>query len=171
MMTDDHIEELLPRYIEGDLTSEERRAVDEHLSSCEDCSDALGLYISLEQALVSFKKERPSPRITYSRIARRLPLDPVFSPVSLLRSPTILGSAAVALIAILTILFREELGIALTRFSGLSFGSLSGSFETLPDWIVGISGGNVWMLVLIVALETLLFSLATGFTVLRMIRD
>ena len=76
-----------------------------------------------------------------------------------------------ALIAILTILFREELGIALTRFGGLSFGSLSGVFETLPDWIVGISGGDVWMLVLIVALETLLFSLATGFTVLRMIRD
>jgi predicted anti-sigma-YlaC factor YlaD len=171
MLNDDHIEELLPRYIEGDLTAVEKRAVDEHLSSCDDCNDALGLYSSLEQALVSFKRERPSPKRTYSKIERRLPLDPVFSPLSLLRSPTVLGSAAVALIAILTILFSEQLGIAITRFTGLSFDSLAGSFETIPEWIVRVTGGNLWMLVLIVAVETMLFSFATGLTVLRMIRD
>ena len=171
MMTDDHIEELLPRYIEGDLTSEERRAVDEHLSSCDDCREALGLYSSLERALVAFKRERPSSKQTYARIERRLPLDHVFSPVSLLRNPALLGSAAVTMIAILTIFFREQMGIAFTRFGNLSFGSLTGSFEAIPEWIVSVTGGDVWMLVLIVAVETLLFSLITGFTVLKMIRD
>ena len=163
MMTDDHIEELLPRYIEGDLTAEQKRAVDEHLSSCDDCRDALGLYTSLEK--------RPSSKRIYAGIERRLPLDPVFSPLSLLRNPTILGSAAVSLIAILTILFREQLSLALTRFGGFSFDSLTGSFEVIPEWIVRSTGGDAWMLVLIIAVETLLFSLATGFTVLRMIRD
>ena len=151
MMTDDHIEELLPRYIEGDLTAEQKRAVDEHLSSCDDCRDALGLYTSLEKTLIALKRERPSSKRIYAGIERRLPLDPVFSPLSLLRNPTILGSAAVSLIAILTILFREQLSLALTRFGGFSFDSLTGSFEVIPEWIVRSTGGDAWMLVLIIA--------------------
>ncbi len=169
-MTDDHIEEMLPRYIEGDLTSEERRIADEHLSSCADCSEALELYTSLEKALISFKRERPSPGRTYAAIRHSLSLDPEFSPASLHRSPAVLGTAAVTLIAILTILFREQLGIALTRFSGLSFDSLTSSLEGIPEWIVTITGGNSLILVLIVAAEILLFTFAMGYAALRIIR-
>jgi predicted anti-sigma-YlaC factor YlaD len=170
MMADDHIEEMLPRYVEGDLSSDERRSVEEHLSSCHDCRDALELCASLEEALVSFKMKRPSSKTTYTAIERRLPLDPVFSPLSLLRSPAVLGTAAVTLMAILTILFREQMSIALTRFSGLSFDSFASSFDSIPEWIVTVTGGNAWLLALIVVLETLFFTLATSLTVLRIIR-
>ena len=171
MTKNDHIEELLPRYIEGDLTAEEKRIADEHLSSCEECRDVLDLYASLERALVSFKKERPSPKKTYAAISRRLPIDPIFSPLSLLRSPAVLGTAAVTLISILTILLREQLGTALSNFSGLSFESLTSSLEIVPEWIISITGGNAWMLVLIVAIETLLFSFAMGLAALRIVRN
>jgi len=170
MTTNDHIEELLPRYAEEDLTADEKRAVDEHLSSCADCSEALELYTSLEKALISFKRERPSSGKTYAAVSRRLPLDPAFSPVSLLRSPVLLGTAAVTLIAVLTILFHEKMGITLARLGGVPFDSLSSSFQAIPEWIISITGGNLLLLVLIVTVETLLFSFAMGFAALRIIR-
>jgi anti-sigma factor RsiW len=170
MMKDGHIEEMLPLYIEGELSDDEKRAVDEHLSSCADCREAMDLYTSLEKALVSFKKERPSPRRTFDAISGRLPLEPAFSPLSLIRSPVVLGTAAVTLIAIVTIIFHQQMGSALSGLGGLSFDSIARSFEGIPQWLVEISGGNAWLLVLIVAAETLLFSFAMGFAALKITR-
>jgi anti-sigma factor RsiW len=169
-MKHDHIEEMLPRYIDGDLTGEEKRVVKEHLSSCADCREAMDLYTSLENALVSFKKERSSPRKTYNAISRRLPLDPAFSPFSFIRSPVVLGTAAVTLIAILTIIFHEQMNSALTGLGGVSFDSIARSFEGIPQWLIDITGGNAWLLVLVITAETLLFSFAMGFAALRITR-
>lgn len=169
-MEKEHVEDLLPRYIEGDLTADENRAVDEHLSSCRACREALGTYGALEQALIALRRERPTPKKAYTRIERRLPLTPAFSPASILRSPAVVGTAAVVLMAILAILFREQLGIALSDFGNLSSGSLTSSLEVLPQWIATFVRGDAWLLALVVAAEMLLFSLATGIVVLRMIR-
>ncbi len=60
-MSCESIEKLLPLYVEGDLSSGERREVDEHVASCESCCSSLRFYEELEASLLSLGDARPSP--------------------------------------------------------------------------------------------------------------
>lgn len=50
----EQIEELLSPYIEDELTAEDRRAVDDHLRICPDCTSLLSLFQETTEALSDF---------------------------------------------------------------------------------------------------------------------
>lgn len=73
-MSCERIEELLSRYVEGDLSGGERREVDEHVASCEACRSSLHVYQELEASLVSLRDGRPSPARAAAAVSGRLGL-------------------------------------------------------------------------------------------------
>lgn len=56
----ERIENLLSSYLEGDLTSEDRLAVEEHLRSCADCADLFGLLREAQESLIDFPQAKMS---------------------------------------------------------------------------------------------------------------
>ena len=74
-MNCDSIEELLSRCVEGDLSREEERLVNEHLAGCESCRRELALYRELEESLLSLKEDIPSPAAVSGRVVKRLGLE------------------------------------------------------------------------------------------------
>ena len=68
----DHIEELLPAYVEDDLSETERADVAAHMKDCPSCTEALGFYTQLETSLLARRELPPSPAPTFRRVALRV---------------------------------------------------------------------------------------------------
>jgi anti-sigma factor RsiW len=60
-MTCERFEELLSAYLEGDLSAEEKRAIDGHIAACSSCAELLSLLRETQGALRSFPQVDPSP--------------------------------------------------------------------------------------------------------------
>jgi len=59
----EHIEELLSPYLEDELSREEKRAVEEHVKSCESCSLLLSSLEETTESLVGFPELEVSDRL------------------------------------------------------------------------------------------------------------
>jgi len=66
------IEELLPRYVEDDVSEDERRAVAAHVSDCSACAQALAEYERIEAMLLARHELLPSSRELGKAVVQRL---------------------------------------------------------------------------------------------------
>ena len=131
----DRIEELLPLYLDGELSLSESAEVDAHVESCAECAAALETYRSLESSLASMPGFMPDPGGVSGAVTRRLGiakrrrLAPVFTRMSLVWSIAVATASLILLVSrfdfVSAILagqegFIEASGRAMERWIGSS---------------------------------------------------
>lgn len=62
-MTCERFGELLSAYLEGELSGEEKRAMDAHLGLCPACAELLSLFRETQEALTGFPEMEPGPSL------------------------------------------------------------------------------------------------------------
>lgn len=166
-MSCSRIEELLVQYIEGDLSAEERRAVDEHLASCAECRGSLETFKSLEESLETLGETVPSWKTAEARFSRRAGIEKRRSiPAFIFNAPLIAGISFVVLGVVLflkgNVLFPalESLG---PRFAA----SFNGLVQDLSRLFADAADLNVVVLISIYGFLTLALMCGTSAFVFR----
>jgi hypothetical protein len=90
----DHIEELLPEYVDGVLAPAERARVEAHLSSCSDCREEAGV-AERARATLNALPEIPVPFGMTERILRRMRSRPLLSSPFAWRAAGLAAAAAI----------------------------------------------------------------------------
>lgn len=161
------IEELLVQYIEGDLSAEECRTVDEHVSSCAECRRSLEVFISLDESLGELRKVVPSWKTAEARFSRRAGLAKRRSiPELLFNAPVIAGFSFIALGVVLFL--RGNVIFPALRSLGPRFAVVFDGFvQNLSRFFADAAGLNVIVLVAIYGLLTLALMCGTSALVFR----
>jgi hypothetical protein len=60
-MACEKIQDLMSPYLDGELTPEEKAAVEAHLSSCRECAELLSLLMVATESLAAFPEVEPAP--------------------------------------------------------------------------------------------------------------
>lgn len=68
---DDHIERELPAYLEGSVSAERKKIIEDHLERCEQCSSALREWRQVKEAIGTLEHVEPPPWLV-SRIMHRI---------------------------------------------------------------------------------------------------
>jgi len=97
-MNDNHIEDLIPRYLDDELSDDERSMVAAHLASCAECRSSLETFTALEESLVELRAAVPSWKTAEARFTRSLGFEKRRPLASLVfNAPVLLGLSFVAL--------------------------------------------------------------------------
>jgi anti-sigma factor RsiW len=167
MMDCEQIEELLSRFVEGDLSREEEALVNEHLPGCEKCRGELALYRELEESLLSMKGDLPSPAAVSGRVIRRLGLERKRPRLALVFNVPVISFLSTAACMLLIYIHSAPI----TRFfSAIGAGTANGLMafsKSLPGMILQATGGEMWILATIFALLLALMALAGRLAVMR----
>jgi len=100
----DRVEELLPLYIDGELSAREAEELDAHLAACAGCSRALETYMELESALAAMPGILPDPHAMASGVTDRLGLgsrlitEGIFRRLSLVWTFAVITAALILLV-------------------------------------------------------------------------
>jgi predicted anti-sigma-YlaC factor YlaD len=161
------IEELLVQYIEGDLSVEECRTIDDHLASCVECRHSLETLLSLEESLGALKETIPSWKTAEARFSRRAGLTKRYSiPGLVAHAPFMAGLSFVALGVVLFL--RGNVIFPALRSLGPRFAA---SFDTLVQSLSRLFADaadlNVTMLVAIYGFLTFALMCGTSALVFR----
>jgi anti-sigma factor RsiW len=163
---------LLPAYVEGDLTPEEKGRVDAHLGDCEECRESLAFFASLEKTLIERRHERPSDRAAARRIARRLgyrwSLAPYLGGLPAAASLAFIGLGIALFIA------RDAVRDFFARVGSAHIPDGAGVSETVRGLIAvleSVSAGSAWTWPLVYVGCLALIFLSGTWMVLRWVRD
>jgi hypothetical protein len=143
----ERIEELLSRYVAGDVDPGEAREISRHLEGCRSCADSLESYTKLESSLRSMPGILPDPGAVSSAVSARLGLRRKRS--------------ALARYDIAPLLASGQRSISSVVFRPLEYW-----IESFTGWIDGALGAltsaDPWLLVSIsVAFSLLVFTAGT----------
>lgn len=164
------IEQLLPAYLENDLSAEDNARVRLHVDECADCGEALAAFRALEQSLSFRRQEVPDLRPIARAVFNELGLNPWHRVLrAALSLPALCSSAA--LMAALFFFMRKD--SVVRTFSG-DYGlaeriSLLG--EKVSQFLVTQTGGDVLILSGMYAAVTLMILLSTSMVVARFLRS
>jgi hypothetical protein len=150
----EHFEELLSRYVEGDLPEEDIRTVEAHLSRCERCSESLVFYYALEESLKGRKERIPSPGKTSEAVCARLGLPLVRTRRRAVWSIPIAACMVLSACVIIYLMQGDHLKDLLPKLEGVLVKSYDLFSSDLPGWIVRASGGESWILLVVYAMIT-----------------
>jgi hypothetical protein len=161
-MNCNRIEELLVPYLENDLSDEERRAIDAHVASCEECRRSLEAFTALEESLGDLKETVPSWKTAETRFVRSVGFDGRRSiPALVFNAPVFAGFSFVALGVVLFL--RGDVLFPAIRSLGPRFAaSFDSSVQSLSRLFADAAGLNVTALVAIYGLLTLLLMCGTS---------
>lgn len=154
-MNDKHIEELIPRYLENDLSDDERSMVAAHLASCAECRSSLETFTALEESLVGLGAAVPSWKTAEARFTRgqgfekRRPLASV-----VLNAPVFLGLSFIAFGVVLFLRGRLIL-LSLQSLGPRLSAPLAGFEEALSRLFAAAAGADVAVLLSIYVLLAL----------------
>lgn len=150
-----HIEELLPRYLENDLSADDRRGIDEHVASCARCRQSLETFRELEESLGELAASVPSWKAAEAGLARRFGMRPRRSIAAVLESPPfVAGLSFVALGVVLFVRGKLILG-AMQSLGPRSSIALDDFARTISGWFAAAAGVDVTLLLVIYGLLTL----------------
>jgi predicted anti-sigma-YlaC factor YlaD len=169
-MNCDLIDESLPRYMENDMSEDERRTIDRHLASCAKCRRSLEVFAALEESLTSLKTAVPSWKTTDERLSR------IFEPerghsiaMRVFNAPLAAGLSFIAFGIVL--FWKGNTLFPALRSLGSRFAvSLDTLMQSLSRALAEASGLNPAMLISIYGLLTLALLYGTGLVVLRFAR-
>ena len=133
----DNIEELLPFYIEGDLSADDAAAVTAHLAGCEMCEQSLETYRELESSLQGMPAILPDPRLVSSKVTGSLGLEKRNSIAGIFRRMSFVWTVSVATAAILLLVSRFDYVSAL--MSGQE-SLVESAGRTMEYWVASSSG-------------------------------
>ena len=161
------IEELLVRYLEGDLADDEWRAVDEHVASCAECRRSLETFISLEESLGALRETVPSWKTVEARFSRRAGLEKRRSiPAFVFNAPVITGLSFVAL-GVVLFLRGNVLFPALRSLGPRFVVFFDGFVQSLSRLFADAAGLNVTVLIAIYGFLTFALMCGTSALVFR----
>jgi predicted anti-sigma-YlaC factor YlaD len=170
-MNCNQVEDLLSRYIEGDLCGEESLIVEEHIAGCARCRESYAAYKLLEESLVGLKGELPSPAAISGKIMQRLGLMKKRRRAGIICSFPFVASLAVLVCSVILFVYHESLEQLLARIGKTYIGAAEFFSENMPRWIIQVAGGETWVLLSVYVLLTLLIILIGGLTVTRFIQE
>jgi len=162
-------EDLLSRYVEGDLSPEQRRLVANHLETCAHCRDSHAIYAHLERSLEGLKIELPSPEIVARGVMSRAGSGARrrrFSPAAIWSFP-VMANFMIVLAVVILYTYREGAAKCASAIGSGYMHAMEHFSENLPLWISQIFGGEYWILVLTLTLCALLMILTGGYVAIR----
>ena len=155
MMNDNHIEELIPRYLDNDLSDDERSMVAAHLSSCAECRSSLETFTAIEESLVELGAAVPSWKTAEARFTRSLGFEKRRSLASLVfNAPVFLGLSFIALGIVLFLRGRLIL-LSLHSLGPRLSAPFAGFEDALSRLFAAAAGADVAVLLWIYGLLTL----------------
>lgn len=167
----DQVEDLLPGYVGGDLSEEDKLLVDRHLAGCAFCRESIKVYADLERRLIELKSEMPLPAVVYSGVAARLRLRKRRrSPAAIWNVPFV-TSLVTVICALILLVYREPLKELYPGIMAAATRIVSDFSTALPGWIVQIAGGETWVLYCVYMLLAFLTILIGGLTLNRFIHE
>lgn len=154
-MNDNHIEELIPRYLDNDLTDDEQSMVAAHLASCAECRSSLETFTELEESLVELGAAVPSWKTAEARFGRRFGFQKrgALAPL-LLNAPVLLGLSFIALGVVLFLRGRLIL-VSVHSLGPRLSAPLAGFEEVFSRWVAAAAGTDATVLLWIYGLLTL----------------
>jgi len=162
-----HVEELLPRYLENDLSEDDRSMVEAHLASCAQCRASLETFAALDESLVRLKTVVPSWKTTEARFAGTFGFKERRPFVSLVfNAPVLLGLLFIAFGIVLHIrgrLILSSLDALVPRMTN----ALAFFGEPLSRLFAAAAGMNIIALLSIYGVLTLVLLYAGGHLVLN----
>ncbi|MCK4236342.1 MAG: zf-HC2 domain-containing protein [Candidatus Krumholzibacteria bacterium] len=161
------VENLLPRFVEGDTSEKENILVEKHLATCERCRESHKLYAALEESLRELRTELPSPRAVSSMVIKRLHLGRRRAAFRAILNTPVITSLLLVASSIIMLVYRGAVMQFLLRMALSSTSAIVGFSNNLPVWIMRIAGGETWVLLTVYILLTLLISLTGGLTAIR----
>ncbi len=170
----EHIETLLPAFVEESLDAGDAAAVRAHVESCNACRESLAAFALLEQSLVARRAEVPAlERFLPDFATAGTRAASVVRPSLVMRAFRAMmsfpGVAAILVIwsGLFVFEFRGSIGSAIAQATPDRLVMFQ---ERLANLLVLLTDGNVWMLIAISILVSILFALSTGAMTLRYIR-
>jgi anti-sigma factor RsiW len=150
-----HIDEMLPRYLENDLSADDRRGIDEHLASCERCRQSLETFRELEESLGELAASVPSWEAAEAGLARRFGMRPR-RPIAavFISAPFIAGLSFIVLGVALFVRGKLILGAMQPLGPRYSI-ALDGFTRMISGWFAAVAGVDVTLLLVIYGLLTL----------------
>ncbi len=131
------IEELLPLYIDGELSTEDAAGITIHLAGCAECAQSLETYRALESSLSTMSAILPDPQAVASKVTGRLGLEKRNSLAEIFRRMSFVWTFAVATASLILLVSRFDYVAAL--MSGQE--SLVDSAErSMEYWTAAASG-------------------------------
>jgi hypothetical protein len=169
-MNREELEELLPAYLAGDLSAENKARVEAYLEESAQARESLEAHRMLESVL-QMRREQVPPvdRFTKAVFAgtrlhrARVTMDAVFSFPAL-------TSAMLILFGVVLFLYRHSITAWVNQKASLP-DSQSLGFEWVGAAIVQFAGGDMWMLTGIYVAVTVLILLSTSLMLMRFLRD
>jgi predicted anti-sigma-YlaC factor YlaD len=162
-------EDLLPRYVEGDLSPGEEQLVRIHLETCARCRQSYAVFARLEQALKGLKGELPPPSLVTETVMRRVRGSAGrrrFSPATIWSFPAV-ASFLLVMATIIILTYRESVSKLAEAVGSGYIGAMERFAEDLPRWIIQASGGETWVLATALVLCILLMILSGGYAAIR----
>ena len=144
-MNCDVIEELHPRYHEGDLSDAEYAMVASHIASCGRCREASAAFAELERALTARRNELPRSGEIAGAVIARLALPRSRRP----RLPRWVLHLVSGMLTLAACLLPLALQGSFTRIGGkleTGFNAFVVFVTEIPDHIAGAAGGEWWVL-------------------------
>ena len=132
-----NIEELLPLYIDGELSAEDAAAVSSHLAGCDECLKSLETYRALESSLSTMPDLLPDPRTVAANVSGSLGLENRTSVAAIFRRMSLVWAFAVTTAALILLVSRFDYVSAL--MSGQE-SLIDSAGRSMDYWIVAASG-------------------------------
>jgi anti-sigma factor RsiW len=133
----ERIEEILPLYIDGDLTADEAAGVSAHVARCELCAKSLETYMELENSLLALPETLPDPRKVASRTAVLLDLKKNRSVAGIARRLSFIWAISVATAGLILLVSRFDFVSAILSGQD-SFVASAGSL--MDGWTASTTG-------------------------------
>ena len=170
-MSCDMIEELLSRYVEGDLSPEEERLVTGHLPGCENCRRELALYRELEESLLSLKDGLPSPAAVSGKVIKRLGLERKRPKLALVFNVPVIAILSTAACMVLFYIHSASITRFFSMIGSRMASGLIAFSKSFPGWILQATEGEMWILATVFTLILALMALAGRLAVTRFAHD
>lgn len=142
MMDCNRIEELMPQYLEGDSSLDERQMVEDHLESCARCRESLDAFTDLEKSLGRLKTTVPSWKTVEARFVKGAHFDKRRSFAAFVFKAPFLTGLTFITFGITCFLKGNAILAALQSLGDRSAVSLGGFEQTLARWFEAFAGVN-----------------------------
>lgn len=154
----ERFEELLPLYIDGELSAEDAGGVTVHLAGCEECMQSLETYRALESSLDAMPGILPDSRAVSSMVTKHLGLEKRSSVADIFSRMSFVWAIAVATAALILLVSRFDYVSALmsgqesfteSAASSLEYwtGTVSGAIADIFSQVEATLSGDPWVLV------------------------
>jgi len=161
------IDELSARYFDGDLSDEERFALERHVAFCPGCRESLEAFEELESSLVRLKETIPPWNRAEARLVRTLNPGTDRSAGRLVWNPPVICGLLFVVLGIVLFIQGRPLAYGMEILGS----GMSGAFDRLGfavvRFIADLQGLSLPLLVWLVLIVTVMPLVAFGFAVRR----